>query len=311
MRVLVAGGTGAIGRPLVSQLRDRGHDPVVLTRSAERAARLGVEGVEAVVGDALDAGGLVELVAQVRPEVVINQLTSLSRDLGLRSVRAGIARTGRLRREVSSTLVRAAEEAGVRRIVAQSVAFAYRPGPGIRTERDPLYTGSSRAIAKVVEPLVALERATLGSAKVEGAVLRYGALYGEGTQIAPDGAVVQMVRRRRLPIVGRGRGVFGFVHVEDAASATLAAMDSTPGTYNIVDSEPAPAHDWIPVLASLLGAKPPLHVPAALARMAGGAVATYLMDEQPAVSGNLARSELGWSPRFESWREGFKALLLT
>ncbi len=303
----MAGGTGAIGRPLVTQLLDRGHEVVVLTRSAESAARLGVAGAEGIVGDALDQEGLVDVVAQIRPDVVVNQLTSLSRAAIGRSTKAGVARTARLRREASRSLVRAAESAGARRIIAQSISFAYRPGPGTRTETDPLYTEAGGAIAAVVEPLVDLENATLGSEKVEGVVLRYGTLYGPGTHFAIDGALAEMVRRRRLPFIGAARGTFGFVHVEDAASATIAALDSPPGTYNVVDHDPVTASRWIPYLVSLLGAKAPRKVPPSVARLAAGPFAVYLMDEQPPVSNQRALRQLGWVTRFDSWREGFRS----
>jgi len=307
MRVLVVGGSGAIGRPLVTALVAAGHRPVVLARSEERSAAVRAAGAEVVIGDVLEPGVLARAVDRAQPEVVVNQLTNLSRSSSRRALRRGLAATGRLRTEVPPALARVAAGAGAGRVVTQSIAFAYRPGPGTRVEDDPLYEDGPPQIAAIVGPLVALERATLGADGPDGVVLRYGAFYGPGTYYAPDGAFAEMVRRRRLPVVGRGRGAFGFVHIDDAAAATVAALTGPPGTYNVVDDHPAPAAQWVPHLARLLGAPPPRHVPAPLGRLVAGSYPAYLFDEQPPVANRRAGEQLGWRPGHPDWREGFAA----
>ena len=214
-----------------------------------------------------------------------------------------------MRREVSGTLVAAARTAGARRVVAQSISFAYRPGPGVRTESDPLWTGAPGQIGQLTGSLAALESATLGTAGVEGVVLRYGSLYGPGTYFAPGGLYASMIAKRRLPVPGAGGGLFGLVHLDDAVAATLAALEGPTGVFNVVDDVPAPASEWIPLAARLLGAKPPRHVPEALARVGAGRFLAYLMCDQPAVSNARARGELGWSPRYPDWHVGLPAVL--
>jgi nucleoside-diphosphate-sugar epimerase len=307
MRVFVAGGTGAIGRPLVARLLEHGHHVTVLTRSEQRAEKIRAGGSEAVVGDVLATGSLVGLLGASHPDIVVNQLTSLARTAARRDLHRGLADTARLRTEASASIMAAAAGAGVRRVVAQSIAFVYRPGPGTRTEDDPLYLDGPAQLTQVAGPVTRLESETLGSDTVDGVVLRYGAFYGPGTYYAPDGAFAEMVRRRRLPVVGRGRGAFGFVHIDDAAAATVAALTGPPGTYNVVDDHPAPAAQWVPHLARLLGAPPPRHVPAPLGRLVAGSYPAYLFDEQPPVANRRAGEQLGWRPGHPDWREGFAA----
>ena len=309
MRIFVAGGTGAIGRPLVVALAGAGHDVTVFSRSEARVAALGVAGVVPAVGDAFDAGTLTRAVQSAKPEVVVNQLTSLARSANPVAVKRGFDATSRLRREVSGTLVGAALAAGARRVVAQSISFAYRPGPGVRTESDPLWTGAAGQIGHLTGSLAALESATLGTAGVEGVVLRYGSFYGPGTYFAPGGLYASMIAKRRLPVPGAGGGLFGLVHLDDAVAATLAALEGPVGVFNVVDDVPAPASEWIPLAARLLGAKPPRHVPEALAQVGAGRFLAYLMCDQPAVSNARARRELGWSPRYPDWHVGLPAVL--
>jgi nucleoside-diphosphate-sugar epimerase len=309
MRIFVAGGTGAIGRPLATSLAAAGHEVVVFSRSEGRVAALGVPAIVPAVGDAFDADTVTRAVRSAQPEVVINQLTSLPQTVNPVAVKRGFDLTSRLRREVSGTLVAAARAAGARRIIAQSISFAYRPGPGVRTESDPLWTEAKGQIGVLTNSLAALESATLGDAGLEGVVLRYGSFYGPGTYFAPGGLYANLLAKRRLPLPGDGGGVFGLVHIEDAASATTAALDGPTGTFNVLDDVPAPASEWMPFVARLLGAKPPRHIPESIARVGAGAFLTYLMCDQPAVSNQRARTELGWSPRYPDWHEGLPAAL--
>jgi nucleoside-diphosphate-sugar epimerase len=307
MRIFVAGGTGAIGRPLVTSLAAAGHEVVVFSRSEGRVAALGVPGIVPAVGDAFDAGAVTRAVRSAQPEVVINQLTSLPQTANPLAVKRGFDLTSRLRREVSGTLVAAARAAGARRIIAQSISFAYRPGPGVRTESDPLWTEAKGQIGVLTASLATLESATLGDAGLEGVVFRYGSFYGPGTYFAPGGLYASLLGKRLLPLPGDGGGIFGLVHVEDAASATVAALEGPTGTFNVVDDVPAPASEWMPFAARLLGAKPPRHVPESIARLGAGAFLTYLMCDQPAVANQRVRTELGWSPRYPDWHEGLPA----
>ena len=309
MRIFVAGGTGAIGRPLVEALVAGGHEVTVFSRSAERVAALGLPGVAPAVGDALNPDELMRSVQQAEPEVVVNQLTNLAQSANPLTVKRGFDQTSRLRREASATLVAAARTAGARRVIAQSISFIYRPGPGVRTESDPLWTDATGQIGQLAGSLATLESATLGDAAVEGVVLRYGSFYGPGTYFAPGGLYASMIAKRRLPIPGDGAGLFGMVHIDDAAAATVAALDGPVGVFNIVDDVPAPASEWMPFVARLLGAKPPHHVPEAIARVGAGKFLAYLMCDQPAVSNARARSELGWSPRYPDWHDGLREAL--
>jgi nucleoside-diphosphate-sugar epimerase len=304
MKVFVAGATGAIGRPLVAQLRGAGHEVVGMTRSQEHAGALRAAGAEAALADALDAGAVRQAVEQARPEVVINELTDLDRPLNPRKYAEWLEGTNRLRREGTRNLVDAARAAGVRRFISQSVAFAYDFQPGTKTEASPLMGVEGGDMSAAIGEL---EQQTL--AAPEGMVLRYGFFYGPGTSYDAGGQQIEMIRKRQMPIVGGGRGAFPFVHVDDAASATAAAVDhGTPGVYNVVDDEPAPGHEWIPYVADLVGARKPMRIPVFIARIAAGRMATMAAQLQP-VSNAKAKAELGWRPRYPSWRDGFRAEL--
>jgi nucleoside-diphosphate-sugar epimerase len=304
VRVFVAGASGAIGRPLVRQLREAGHEVVGMTRSEERAAALRAQGAEAAVADAFDAAAVRAAVAEARPDAVVNQLTDLDRPLNPRKYGEWLAGTNRLRREGTRNLVAAAEAADATRFVSQSVAFAYSFEPGTKTEDDRLLGAEAGDMAPA---LADLEQQTL--AAPGGIVLRYGFFYGPGTAYAPGGQQIETIRKRQMPIVGGGRGVFPFIHVEDAASATVAALErGTPGVYNVVDDEPGRASEWIPYVAELVGAKQPRRVPAFLAKLVAGPLATMATRLQP-VSNEKAKRDLGWTPRYPSWREGFRAEL--
>jgi nucleoside-diphosphate-sugar epimerase len=309
MKVFVAGASGVIGRPLVRQLVAAGHDVVGMT--SQEAGRRGIEeaGATAVVCDALDADAVGEAVAGTQPEVVISQLTRLPREYNPRKI--DYRPTNRARAEGGGNLIRAATAAGSRRFVTQSVAFIYAP------EGDMVKDEEARAWADAPEPFGTGSRSTLDHEReatetpdIDGLVLRYGQFYGPGTYYAHDGNIAEQVRRRRFPIVGRGDGVFSFIHIDDAASATVAAVErGDPGIYNVVDDEPAPLREWLPVYADALGAKPPRRVPIFLARLLAGPFAAAFATQLRGASNAKARRELGWQPSYPTWRTGFREAL--
>jgi 2-alkyl-3-oxoalkanoate reductase len=310
MRVLVAGATGVIGRPLVSQLLACGHEVTGLTRSEQRAEGLRARGAAAIVCDVFEADRLRASVAEARPEVVIDQLTDLPPVYNPRRYEEMTVPTNRLRSEATPSLVAAAEAAGAHRYLAQSLAFVYAPEGGwVKDEDAPLISGAAAPVQKGVDAVRTMEGAVLEATGLEGIVLRYGQLYGPGTWFAPDGSLADQVRKRRFPVVGRGDGVFSFLHVEDAAGGAVAALEQgRPGVYNVCDDEPAPMREWLPAYAVAVGAKPPRRVPVWLARLVGGVVAANV-GELRGASNAKAREELGWTPRYPSWREGFKVAL--
>lgn len=311
MRVFLAGATGVIGRRLVPQLLAAGHEVTGMTRSQAGVERLRAAGASGVVADAFDAGGLTRAVVGARPDAVIHQLTSIPARIDPRKMERDFATNDRLRDEGTRNLVAAAQAAGAHRIVAQSVAFFYAPGPPgtVHVERDPLVSPehAPKPVRRSAGALATLERTTLDAG---AAVLRYGYFYGPGSAIARDGSTGEAVAKRQLPIVGSGAGVWSFVHVDDAAAATLAALDAgKPGVFNVVDDEPARVADWVPALAAALGARKPRKVPVLLARPVAGSYGVALMTKAQGASGALAKRELGWSPRYASWREGFATAL--
>jgi 2-alkyl-3-oxoalkanoate reductase len=306
VRVFVAGASGAIGRPLVPQLIAAGHEVTGMTRSDERAAAIRDAGANAVVCDAFDADAVRSAMAEVRPEVVVHQLTSLPDRLDFRK-KDVYDPTNRVRTEGTRNLIDAALTVGARRMVAQSIAFAYVPEGGrVKTEDDPVLEEAGGAFASGVKALAEMESAVTGTPDLEGVVLRYGFFYGPGTYYAEDGSTAQDVRKRRQPVVGKGTGVFSFIHVDDAAAATVAAVErGAPGIYNITDDEPAEFREWMPVYAEAIGAPKPMRIPAFIARLlAGKEVATFALDLRGA-SNQKAKRELGWEPRWKSWRQGF------
>jgi 2-alkyl-3-oxoalkanoate reductase len=307
MRVFVAGATGALGRPLVPGLIAAGHEVTGMTRSEERAEAIRAAGARAVVCDALDADALRAAVVDAAPEVVVHELTALPARFNPRDKQM-YAPTNRLRQEGTRNLIAAARAAGARRIVCQSIAFAYAPGerPEVKDEDAPLALGAPLPFGDSVRAIDEMERAVVGAAGVDGVVLRYGWFYGPGTYLADDGSVARDVRRRRLPVIGKGIGLYSFIHVDDAASATVAAVErGAPGVYNVVDDEPAPQREWLPRYADAMGANKPLRVPVWMARLAMGKIAT-MADVQAGASNAKAKVELGWEPRWSSWREGFR-----
>jgi nucleoside-diphosphate-sugar epimerase len=309
-RILIAGGTGQIGELLTPALVAAGDEVYGLARSERSAEKLRELGAMPVLGDALDERAVMDAVGQARPEVIVHQLTAIPRSgINPRKLGEAFAPTSRLRREGTRNLVTAAERHGVSRVVAQSIAFAYRPdGPEILDESAPLDTEADGDWGEITRAVAALEEAVLGSASFEGVVLRYGAFYGPDSPYSAGGAYGEMVMKRRLPIVGDGGGRQPFVHLDDAVSATLVAIDRGSGAYNVVDDDPARASEWIPGLADALRAKPPRHVPVWLARLAAGPAAVRVMTTQRGASNARVREELGWRPRYPDWRAGFATL---
>ncbi len=311
MRVFVAGATGAIGRPLVTQLLAAGHDVIGLARTEARAHELRQRGAEAAVGDALDAERLIKSVLRAKPDAVIHQLTAIPHEIHPRKVGRQFERTNRLRTEATRSLIEGARQAGARRFLAQSIAFAYRSvGGPVKTEEDPLWDDPPAAYASSMNAILDLERQVQQTAS--GIVLRYGFFYGPGTAYARDGSAAHRVRERQFPIVADGTGTFSFIHVEDAAAATIAALErGATGVYNVVDDEPAPVREWLPVYAEVLGAPSPRRVPKFLARLIAGRYGIYMMTELRGASNAKAKASLGWSPRYASWRTGFREALGT
>jgi nucleoside-diphosphate-sugar epimerase len=307
MRVFVAGATGVVGRQLIPQLVAAGHSVVGTTRSRPRAGSIRDAGAEAVIVEPLDRLAMTAAVELARPDVVVSELTALSgRRFDLRHFDRTFDLTNDLRTRGTDILVEAARAAGARRLIAQSFAGwpTERTGGAVKTEADPLDPDPPAAMRETFAAIVHLERAVTSAPGLEGLALRYGGLYGPGTSLNEEQA--QLVRERKIPIVGRGAGVWSFVHVADAAAATVAALDhGAPGVYNVTDDDPAPVAEWLPHLAAVLGAKPPRHVPAWVARFAIGEAGLVLMTEMRGASNARAKAELGWAPRHSSWRQGF------
>jgi nucleoside-diphosphate-sugar epimerase len=311
MQIFLAGGSGAIGARLVPLLVRAGHSVTATTRSADKAAALREAGAVPVVLDALDAAAVRRAVLEVQPEVVVHQLTAIPARLDLRKFDRDFAATNRLRRDGTDHLLAAARAARARRFVAQSFAgwpYAREGGP-IKTEEDRIDPSPPVALRDTLAAIRHLEAAVLGVADLAGLVLRYGGFYGPGTSLGRDGTMTADVRRRRVPVIGSGAGVWSFVHIDDAAAATLAAIErGEAGVYNIVDDEPAAVAQWLPALAAALDAKPPRHLPTWLARLVAGEHAVTLMTEVRGASNAKAKRVLGWQPAHASWRTGFLAL---
>ncbi|MDQ4036865.1 MAG: NAD(P)-dependent oxidoreductase [Actinomycetota bacterium] len=307
MRIFLAGGSGVVGRRLLPQLRASGHDVVAITRQPDRAEKLSVMGAQAVVCDVFDGDRLRDVVAGARPEVVIQHLTDLPADLNPRNLTSAYARNDRVRGEGSANLVAAAESAGAHRYIAQNVSFWYAPeGPAVVDERARLATDAPEPFGSTVRLHAEMERRIVENPRFTGLVLRFGFWYGPGTSFAADGYTAQQVRRRRYPIVGKGGGIFSFVHVDDVVSATIASLDrGSAGVYNIADDEPSPMHEWLPVYADALGAPRPRRVPTWLARLIAGPFLVGQATKMRGTSNAKAKRELGWQPRYPSWREGF------
>jgi nucleoside-diphosphate-sugar epimerase len=302
MRVFVAGASGAIGTRLVPQLIDQGHEVIGTFRSPHNAERVRALGAEPIALDLLDARAVRQAVLDTRPDAIIHQATALADMRMSRNLDRGFALTNRLRTEGTDALLAAAREAGVRRFIAQSFAsmrYAREGGP-VKTEDDPLDPTPVPVTSETNAAMRHLDQAVTDAA---GIALRYGGFYG-----AANDGMIEVVRKRQFPIVGNGGGIFSFIHLDDAAAATVLALEHDgPGIYNIVDDEPAPVREWLPVLADALGAKPPRHVPRWLARLVAGEGAVMMGTESRGASNAKAKRELGWTLRYPSWRQGFVA----
>jgi nucleoside-diphosphate-sugar epimerase len=307
MRIFLAGATGALGRPLLSRLLVAGHDVVATSRDQAKAAALTAAGATGIALDAFDSDAVRQAIADVRPEVVIHELTALPQTLSPAELKQAVVTTTRLRTETVPVFAAAARDAGARRIIVQSIAFATAPtGPRVVDENHPLYTDAPKAIRTVVQGVATMETAAGAVDGIEAVVLRYGFLYGPGTWYERTGAVGHLLAKRRLPRIGSGEGHYSWIHVDDAAAVTAAALDSgAAGIYNVCDSEPAMAKDWLPVAVAALGAKKPFHVPARLVAMFGGAPVVYYDTQLRGASNAKMLDAFGVTPR--PWREGLPA----
>ncbi len=311
MKVFLAGGTGAVGRQLVPELVERGHTVVATTRSPDKIGALRALGAEGVVMDGLDPASVRRAVIAAAPDVVVHQMTSLSGARDLRRFDDAFEYSNRLRTEGTDSLLAAAREAGAGRFVAQSFTGwpNERRGGPVKSEEDPLDPDPPRSMRRTLAAIRHVEETVGGIREPEGIVLRYGFFYGPGTAVSAGGEIPEAVRRRRLPLVGGGRGVWSFVHVDDVAWATARAVEGAPpGLYNVVDDEPAEVRVWLPELARILGAPPPRRVPAWLARPLAGEAMVAMMTAARGSSNAKAKRVLGWTPLHPSWREGFREL---
>ena len=306
MRVFVTGATGALGRHLVPGLVAAGHEVTATTRTPGKVAQLRAAGAEPVVVDGLDREAVIAAVRAAAPEVIVHQMTALA---GLRSLRnpdKAFAATNELRTRGTDNLLAAAQRAGTRRVIAQGYAGAGpdKPsGAALKTDDDLLDWRPIPSAARMVAAIRHVDK-TVPLEAPEGIVLRYGTFYGPG---ASD-VLLDAVRKRQVPVIGGGTGIWSFIEITDAAAATLAAVEGgAPGIYNIVDDDPAPVAEWVPYLAQVAGAKPPLRMPAWLGRLLAGGFVVAQMTTSRGSSNQKARKELGWVPRYPSWREGFRA----
>jgi nucleoside-diphosphate-sugar epimerase len=310
MRVFVAGATGVIGRQLVPRLVAGGHEGPGLTRSESKRAMLEELGAVPMVADALDPDRVADAVARSKPDVIVHQLTAIGA-VDMRHFDRDFALTNRLRTEGTDHLLSGGRAVGVRRFVAQGVggygAYA-RTGGQVKSEEDPLDATPARELRETQAAIRHLEEAVLGARWTEGIVLRYGTFYGPGTSLAPGEEQFELVRKRKFPVVGDGGGVWSFIHVADAAAATVTAVEhGSRGVYNVVDDDPAPVAEWLPALAQTLGAKKPMRVPRFVGRLFAGEAGVVMMTEIRGASNAKAKRELQWRPAHPSWRQGFAA----
>jgi nucleoside-diphosphate-sugar epimerase len=309
MHVFIAGAAGAVGRTLIPTLVAGGHTVTGTTRSETKAEELRALGARSVFMDGLDRASVMQAVAEATPDAIVHQMSALSGDLDLRNPDRAFAVTNRLRTEGTEHLLAAAAETGAGRLLAQSYAgwpYARTGGP-VKTEADPLDPDPPRGLRETHAAIRRLEDLVTGAG---GVVLRYGGFYGPGTGLAPGGDQFAMIGRRRFPLIGDGGGVWSFAHTEDVATATVAALERGRGgeIYNVCDDDPAPVREWLPLLARSLGARPPRRVPVWLARVLATPGTVAMMTEARGASNAKAKAELGWTPAWPTWREGFAAL---
>jgi len=308
MRIFVAGATGAVGRPLVPALTAAGHSVVGLARTPAKTEAIKRTGAEPVVADGLDAAAIRAAVTSTKPDVVIHEMTDLGAVTDFRHFDRAFAGTNQLRTRGTDLLLAAAREAGVKRFIAQSFCgwnFA-RAGGSVKTETDELDPNPPEELRRTLEAIRYLERTVTASSSPEGIVLRYGFFYGPDTGMLSR-PMVELLRHRRMPLIGDGAGWWSFLHVDDAASATVMAIErgKAGSIYNIVDDQPAQVREWLPALAEMLGAKPPFHVPAWFGRLLAGEHMVSMMTQVRAGSNAKAKLDLDWRPAHPSWREGF------
>jgi nucleoside-diphosphate-sugar epimerase len=305
MKIFVAGGTGAIGRPLIAELLAKGHALIALTRSPEKAQALVQQGTEPAIADVFDADAVKAVVSHAQPEIVIEQVTALPRTYTRESMRAAAGLNNRIRLEGGANMLAAAQAAGVRRYLRQSIAFYAVPGPGLADEDTPLAFSASPAVAAGVREVTELEHRLLGNRDIEGIILRYGFFYGPGTWFNPDGDVAQQVRRQQFPIIRNGEGVWSWLHIEDAAIATVAAVEQgNSGIYLIANDQPLAVREWLPAFARWLNAPPPPQITVQDAlKSDGGADAVYYGTQMRGVSNAKAKRDLNFQPRPLEWIE--------
>lgn len=308
MRIFVAGAAGAVGRKLLQVLISGGHQVTGSTRSPAKAEMIKRLGAEPVIADGLDADSMTRAVRSSRPDIVIDEMTDLSAATDFLHFDRAFAATNRLRREGTDILLAAARQAGAQRFIAQSFCgWTVSRTPGaIKTEADAPDADPPEELRRTFEAIQYLERTVLASSQPEGVVLRYGSFYGENTGMFSS-AMIDQIRRRRVPLIGDGGGWWSFLHVDDAATATSAAITAAEAgsLYNIVDDEPAPVREWLPVLAERLGARTPMHIPVWLGRLLAGEHMVAMMTKVSAFSNERAKRDLGWRPAHRSWRDGF------
>ncbi len=311
MRIFVAGATGALGRQLLPKLVERGHDVTGMTRSPSKMALVEELGARPVVADALDAEQVASAVANAEPEVIVHELTAISGLGSMRNIDKAFALTNRLRTEGTDHLLAAGRAVDVHRFVAQSfAAWVYqRVGGPVKTEEDPVDPNPIRPVRETFRAIMHVEDAVTGADWTKGIALRYGGFYGPGTSLWTGGEHLEPIRQRKFPIVGDGGGVWSFIHIEDAADATVAAIErGERGVYNVVDDDPEPVRDWLPGIAEMIGAPPPRRVPKWLGRLAAGKPGEIMMTELRGASNAKMKTVLGWEPRYPSWHDGFKLL---
>jgi 2-alkyl-3-oxoalkanoate reductase len=301
MKILLAGATGAIGRPLIARLVALGHDVTGMTSSQRGLTLLREFGAQAVIANVLDAQAVGAVMQQVRPDTVIDELTSLPKHYTPDEMRAAAERDRQVRLEGGGNVYHAARAVGARRYIVQSTGFFYAPGPGIAAEEDPLAANASPAVSANVQTYMRVEERVVKGEALQGLALRYGFFYGPGTWFTDDGDIAGQVRERKYPITGSGRGVWSWVHVEDAAAATAAALECAPGVYNIVDDDPSPLAVWLPAFAAAVGAPTPPRITEQEALQSAGPDFVYYATQLRGASNVKAKREMGFAPRRLEW----------